>query len=367
MVNLLTCYPICRHHYPFMHSLATEHLIRLAFDAAQLATIQRLGEARGRQDLFIAQIPEQLEVLRQAAVVESSESSNRIEGVVAAPGRVEAIVLRAAAPRDRSEQEIAGYRDALQLIHESHEHMGFTTNVVLQLHSMLFRFLPSEGGTWKATDNEIVERDAQGRVTRVRFTPVPAVGTPGAMLALTSAYTAAQREGRFDPLILVPLTVLDFLCIHPFRDGNGRMARLLSLLLLYHSRYRVGRYISLERVVEESKETYYEALERSSQGWHEGRHDTRPWLDYFWGVLLRAYREFEERVGVLSMGRGSKTERVREAVARRQGLFSISDIEADCPGVSRDMVRVVLRQLRDEGAITPQGKGRGARWVHRQA
>jgi Fic family protein len=349
-----------------MRSLESAYLSHLTFDAAQLATIQRLGEARGRQDLFVAQIPEQLEVLRQAAVVESSKSSNRIEGIVAAPGRVEAIVLKAAAPRDRSEQEIAGYRDALQLIHESHGHMNLTANVVLQLHSMLFRYLPSEGGVWKATDNETMERDAQGQITRVRFTPVRAVATPGAMRALTSAYEAVRREGRLDPLILVPLAVLDLLCIHPFRDGNGRVARLLTLLLLYHFRYRVGRHISLERVIEGSKETYYEALERSSQGWHDRRHDSRPWLDYFWGVLLRAYRECEERVGTLSMGRGSKTQQVRDAVDRRVGPFSISEIEADCPGVSRDMVRVVPRQLRDERMITPQGKGRGARWIRRQ-
>ncbi|OFV88512.1 MAG: cell filamentation protein Fic [Acidobacteria bacterium RBG_16_70_10] len=349
-----------------MQSLASDYLSHLVFDASQLATIQRLGEARGRQDLFVAQIPEQLELLRQTAVVESSESSNRIEGVVAAAGRVEAIVLKSATPRDRSEQEIAGYRDALQLIHESHEHMAFTTNVVLQLHSMLFRYLPSQGGVWKATDNEIVERDAQGRVTRIRFTPVPAVGTPGAMLTLANLYDAAVKEGRFDPLILIPLAVLDFLCIHPFRDGNGRMARLLTLLLLYRSRYRVGRYISLERVIEETKETYFEALQRSSQGWHEGQHNSRPWLDYSWGVMLRAYRQFEERVGRLSKGRGSKTELVREAIDRRVGPFSISDIEANCPGVSRDMVRVVLRRLRDEGAIIPQGKGRGARWIRKQ-
>ncbi len=346
-----------------MRSLTPEHLASLAFDAAQLATIQRLGEARGRQDLFVAQIPEQLEILRRAAAVESSESSNRIEGVVAAPGRVEALVLKAAAPRDRSEQEIAGYRDALQLIHDSHEHMALTTNMVLQLHSMLFRYLPSEGGVWKATDNEIVERDAQGGVTRARFKPVPAVATPGAVQGLTNAYGSAEREGRFDPLILVPLVILDFLCIHPLRDGNGRMSRLMTLLLLYQSRYRVGRYISLERVIEESRETYYEALERSSQGWHDGRHDTRPWLNYFWGVLLRAYGEFEERVGTLSKGRGSKTQQIREAVGRRSGPFSISDIEDDCPGVSRDMVRVVLRQLRAEGVISPRGKGRGAHWV----
>ena len=175
-----------------------------------------------------------------------------------------------------------------------------------------------------------------------------------------------QRDAGVEPLVLVPLAVLDFLCIHPFRDGNGRVSRLLTLLLLYHFGYDVGRYISLERVVEQSRETYYEALARSSQGWHEGRHDVRPWLEYFWGVLLRAYREFEERVDTLSIGKGSKTQLVRDAVGRRVGPFSISDIEADSPGVSRDMVRVVLRQLRDEGAITPQGRGRGARWIRRQ-
>ena len=238
-------------------------------------------------------------------------------------------------------------------------------NVLLQLHSLLFRYLPSEGGTWKATDNEIVERDDQGHVTRVRFTPVPAVAAPGAMEGLTSAYSTAQADG-VDPLIIVPLAVLDFLCIHPFRDGNGRLARLLTLLLLYQFQYRVGRYISLERVIEESRETYYEALERSSRGWHEGQHDSRPWLDYFWGVLLRSYREFESRVGTLSGGRGSKTLQVREAVEHRTKPFSISEIVSDCPGVSRDMIRAVLRRLRDEGAIRSEGKGRGARWISKQ-
>jgi Fic family protein len=348
-----------------MRSMTPEYLTSLAFDANQLASIQRLGEARGRQDLFIAQAPERLEVLRQAAVVESSESSNRIEGVVAPRRRVEALVLKSARPRDRSEQEIAGYRDALQLIHDSHAHMAFTPNVVLQLHSMVFRYLPSEGGSWKATDNEIVERDNLGRVTRVRFTPVTAVGTPGAMQALAALYGTAAEEQRTDPLILTPLAVLDFLCIHPFRDGNGRIARLLTLLLLYHFNYRVGRYISLERVIEETKDTYYEALEASSRGWHDGRHDSRPWMTYFWGVMLRAYREFEDRVGTLMKGRGSKTQQVRDAVDRRTGPFAISEIEADCPGVSRDMVRVVLRRLRDDRVITRQGKGRGARWVRR--
>ena len=348
-----------------MHSLTTDYLRALTFTAEQLATIQRLGEARGRQDLFVAQSPEQLEVLRQTAIIESSESSNRIEGVVAAPGRVQALVLKASEPRDRSEQEIAGYRDALDLIHESHEHMPMSVNVVLQLHSMVFRYLPADGGRWKPADNEIVERGPDGSVVRVRFKPTPAVETQQAMEDLGAGYRRAVDLDDVNPLIVVPLAILDFLCIHPFRDGNGRLARLLTLLLLYHFDYRVGRYISLERIIEESKQTYYEALEASSQGWHEGTHDVAPWLNYSWGALVRAYDEFEERVGTLLSGRGSKTEQVKQAVARRFTPFSVSDIEADCPGVSRDMVRHVLRQMRDGGLIEVRGRGRGARW-HRK-
>ena len=349
-----------------MHSLTPPYLAALRFSAEQLATIQRLGEARGRQEMFVAQAPQQLEALRQAAIVESTESSNRIEGVTAPPERVAALVLKSSQPRNRSEQEIAGYRDALQLIHESHDSMPFSCNVVLQLHSMLFRYVASEGGRWKATDNEIVQRGADGGVLRVRFRPTPAVATPHQMEALVQNYRTAVDAEQVEPLVLMPLAVFDFLCVHPFRDGNGRMARLLALLLLYHFKYEVGRYISLERVIEESRETYYEALERSSQGWHEARHDARPWLGYFWGTLIRAYREFEERVGVLVSGRGSKTELVKQAVARRIGPFSISDIEAECPGVSRDMVRYVLRRLRDQALIAPQGKGRGARWIRKE-
>jgi Fic family protein len=183
---------------------------------------------------------------------------------------------------------------------------------------------------------------------------------------LVAGYRQAVVQDRREPLIAVPLAVLDFLCIHPFRDGNGRVARLLTLLLLYHCDYRVGRYVSLERIIEESKQTYYEALEQSSQGWHVGEHPAAPWLRYFWGVLVRAYGEFEERVGQLLSGRGSKTHLVHDAVAKRIGPFSLADIEAASPGVSRDMVRHVLRQMRDEGAIELQGKGRGARWLKKE-
>ena len=184
-----------------------------------------------------------------------------------------------------------------------------------------------------------------------------------AMTDMIARYRLALDQHLADPLVLVPLVILDFLCIHPFPDGNGRMARLLTLQLLYHFDYAVGRFISLERIFEESKESYYETLEASSQGWHEAAHDIAPWLDYFWGALLRAYKEFEERVGTIERGRGAKGDRVRAEILKRNLPFSISDIEEACPGVSRDMVRLVLRAMKSEGLIAPTGKGRGAKWI----
>lgn len=349
-----------------MHSLSPDMLMRMRFDAQQMATLRALGEYQGKQRLYVAQAPEILSGLRQVAVVESTESSNRLEGVVVAPSRLKSLVLKNAAPRNRSEQEVAGYRDALALIHESAAHMPFSQSVVLQLHGMLYRYMPEfgkyAGGRWKATNNDIVERHPDGG-TRVRFRPVAAHLTPMAMHDLGTRYGEALDQHLADPLVLVPLVILDFLCIHPFPDGNGRMARLLTLQLLYHFDYAVGRYISLERIFEESKESYYGTLEASSQGWHEAAHDTAPWLNCFWGALLRAYKEFEERVGTFERGRGNKGERVRAQVHKRMLPFAISEIEAACPGVSRDMVRLVLRAMKAEGLIASTGKGRGAKWV----
>lgn len=344
-----------------MNSLSLGYIDGLRLSAADGSSLAALGEARGKQDLYRRQTPELLATLKDAAIIESAESSNRIEGVTAPLERIEALVLRNSTPRDRSEQEIAGYRDALNLIHESARDMAFSVNVILQLHTILYRYYPGLGGRWKMTQNEIVERDGNGQVSRVRFVPPSPVATPQMMLDMTERYAQAIDVGR-EPLIVVPLAVLDFLCIHPFSDGNGRTARLITLQLLYHFDFTVGRYISLERIVEESKETYYEALERSSQGWHQGRHDALPWLRYFWGIVLRACREFEERVGTIRVGRGAKTDVVEQAIARRIGAFAISDIEADSPGVTRDWIRMVLRRLKAEGRIVPIGKGRGAKW-----
>lgn len=345
-----------------MQSLTPDYLAKLRFEAKQLATLRALGEYRGKQRLYIAQSPEVLTDLRQVAVIESAESSNRLEGVVVAASRLKSLVLKNAIPKSRSEQEVAGYRDALGLIHENAEQMPFTEGVILQLHSTMYRYMPQPGGHWKATNNDIVERHPDGS-SRIRFHPVAAHLTPMAMADLVARYRNALDQHLADPLVLVPLVVLDFLCIHPFPDGNGRMARLLTLQLLYHFDYTVGRFISLERIFEESKESYYETLEASSQGWHEAAHDISPWLDYFWGALLRAYKEFEERVGKIERGRGAKGDRVRADIMRRTLPFSISEVEEACPGVSRDMVRLVLRTMKTEGLIAPTGKGRGAKWV----
>ncbi len=345
-----------------MQTLMPRYLKQISFSTEDASTLQKIGEFKGKQGLFAQQTPEILRSLQQVAVVESSESSNRLEGITAPRDRLEAIVLKTSTPVNRSEQEIAGYRDALALIHESATHMNFSVNVILQLHSTVYRYLPSEGGRWKTTDNQIVERNPDGSIQRVRFEPVPAFATPQAMADLTEEYRLAATVDSIEPLVAIPAAVFDFLCIHPFRDGNGRTARLLTLLLLYHFGYEVGRYISLERIFEESKDTYYDSLEASSRNWHEGQHDIHPWFRYFWGVMLRAYREFEERVGTITGARGAKSAHIRRVIDRKVGPFAISDIEAACPGISRDMIRVVLRQLREEGILRLEGHGRGAKW-----
>lgn len=345
-----------------MLSLHPTYFKKLNFTDEDISTLQKIGEYKGKQSLYFQQTPEILKTLKNLAIIESSESSNRLEGITAPHKRIEEIALKATKPLNRSEQEIAGYRDVLDLVHESGEHMKFTTNVILQCHSMLYRYMPDTGGHWKIVDNEIVEKAPDGTIKRIRFKPASAITTPQLMEQLTSYYEQAIKQNK-EPLIITPLTILDFLCIHPFKDGNGRISRLLTLLLLYHFDYQVGRFISLERIFEESKETYYEVLETCSKGWHKDKHDVIPWLRYFWGVLLKAYKEFEERVGEIRTTKGAKTQQITNLIHRKITPFSISDLERELPGISRDMIRLVLRQLRDQKEIVVKGKGRNAKWV----
>ncbi|MBL4864874.1 MAG: Fic family protein [Pseudomonadales bacterium] len=231
-------------------SLHSTFLDSISPTLAQMAFIRKLGEYRGKQALFNRQRPDALETLRRSAIIESSESSNRLEGIVAPRRVIEGLVLKDLRPKNRSEGEIAGYKRALDLIHESAEHMPISNNVILQLHKTLYAYHPADGGKWKPNDNDIIERNSAGEVIRVRFKPVSAVETPTAMDELIDRYHHCIQDLQIEPLIIIPLFILDFLCVHPFSDGNGRSARLLTLILLYQHGYEVGRYISLERLIE---------------------------------------------------------------------------------------------------------------------
>lgn len=344
-----------------MNSLDKNFDRRLPLSHGLVRSIRVLGEFKGKEELYRAQIPQALETLRQAAIIQSAESSNRIEGVTAPLQRIVALMAKKTTPRDRSEQEISGYRDVLNTIHGNHGAMKHSSNLVRQLHRDLFKYTNARGGAWKATQNEITERRADGTET-VRFTPLAPHLVPVAMDELHKQLSQRWDEDAVDRLLLIPAYVLDFLCIHPFSDGNGRMARLLTLLLLYQAGFEVGRYIGLERIVEDSKESYYDTLYQSSQGWHKGQHSLVPWTDYLLGVLIAAYREFENRVGFLTSARGAKTEMVLDAISRFHGHFSIGDLQEQCPNVGIDLMRRILRQERKAGRLECLGLGPQARW-----
>ena len=327
-----------------------------------LQTIRLIGEYKGKQELYKQQAPQVLETLRQSAMIQSTESSNRIEGITVPLGRIRKLVRDRTTPRDRSEQEIAGYRDVLHTIHTSYSYIPFTANIVLQFHRDLYQFSVGVGGYWKTTENQITATTPDGKQV-VRFTPVAAYATSQAMEQLHDRFNLFWHQGEVEPLLLIASYVLDFLCIHPFLDGNGRMARLLTLLLLYQAGYEVGRFISLEQIVERTKESYYDALYQSSQNWHEGNHSLLPWWEYFLGVmLLGSYREFEQRIGVIEGAKGTKTVMVLQAIESLPWEFSIRDLQQRCPIVSVDLIRRILRQERDEGRIECVGRGVDARW-----
>lgn len=328
---------------------------------AIVGAIGTIREYRGKEALYRQQAPQVLETLRQVAVIQSVESSNRIEQVVAPPKRIRELVEHTTQPRNRSEQEIAGYRDVLNVIHVDHASIPFTPNVVLQFHRDLLAYVGTSGGAWKIADNTIAEIGPDG-TRRLRFQPVAAYRTAEAMTELHARVNAVWEEERIERLLLIAAYVLDFLCIHPFADGNGRMARLLALLLLYRAGYDVGRFISLERIIEESKESYYETLYACSQGWHEGQHDLAPWTEYFLGVIVRAYGTFEERVGAITQARGAKSEMVRAAIRAFTGPFAIRELQERCPNVGLDLIRRILREERQAGAIEVSGRGPDAHW-----
>ncbi|CAN5548115.1 Fic family protein [soil metagenome] len=330
--------------------------------AAVARTLGEIDTSRGREDAFRRQRPQVLDALVDVARIQSTEASNAIEGVVAPHKRVRELVADKTTPRNRSEAEIVGYREVLDTIHSSALDIPFRASVVEQLHGDLYAFTSVPAGRWKNVDNAISETLPDGS-TRVRFQTVSALATSAAMDELHERFLDERDAGRHHPLLLIGCYVFDFLAIHPFRDGNGRMARLLTLLALYQDGYTVGRYVSLERLVIETRASYYESLQAAGHGWHEDRHDIWPWLEYLLGVILAAYREFEQRVGSVSGGRGAKTAAIEQFV--RDGIaeeFTIADVRNAAPGASDSMIAKVLARLRDEGIIASLGTGRSARW-----
>ena len=344
-----------------MRSFEHGYLLETPVSQSMLMAVRAIGEFKGRQALYAEQSPEVLATLRRVAVVQSTESSNRIEGITVDAGRLQALVGRKSTPRDRPEQEVAGYRDILAAIHAGSEKLKPSNRLLLDWHRTLYRYTGIKGGAWKAQDNAILEVRPDGRQV-IRFRPVSAAATPDFMARLMELHAEDLAAGKTEPLLRIASFILDFECVHPFTDGNGRMGRLLTLLLLYQAGYEVGRYISLERIIEESKETYYEALNKSSQGWHDGAHDLRPWWEYFLGTLTAAYKEFESRVGTVTGARGAKRAMVRSAVERMAGKFTVADLRRACPGVSYPTLQRALADLRREGLVRCLGRGPDTQW-----
>ena len=318
-----------------------------------------INEFKGEQRLFIEAHKDELKELIDIAKIQSTEASNRIEGIFTANDRLKNLVQQKTTPRNRDESEIAGYRDVLNTIHMNYEYIPVNANYMLQFHRDLYKFVGSvDGGMFKTSDNEIVEKDEN---ERIRFSPVRAWETPESIDKLCVAYKDAK--GEVDPLILLSMFVLDFLCIHPFNDGNGRMSRLMTLLLLYQSGFIVGKYVSIERIIEQSKTTYYEALQDSSIDWHKNGNDYKPFVNYMLGVIIKAYREFESRVKLLTDPSYSKSDRIREIIKDHIGIITKSELLEMNPDISDTTVQRTLADLLKNNEIIKISGGRYTKYI----
>ena len=328
--------------------------------------VQMVGsihEHKGKQELFLEANIDELKTLLEVTLIQSTGASNRIEGIFTSDKRLEELVSQKAEPRNRSEQEIAGYREVLATIHESYEYITPKPNIILQLHRDLYSYCQGNiGGTYKNSDNVIAETDAEGH-QKARFIPVPAFQTAEAIDELCARFLEAWEANLIDKLILIPMFILDFLCIHPFNDGNGRMSRLLTLLLFYKAGYIVGKYVSMEMLIEKTKETYYEALQASSVGWHEDENSYEPFVKYYLGIMLKAYNEFENRVEHLKYHNLSKLDRIKAVIDNRVGKITKKEIMELCPDISKVTVERTLTDLVKSGYIAKVGAGPSTGYV----
>jgi Fic family protein len=335
------------------------------WDNEIMAYVAQIHEFKGKQDLYLRQKPVELNRLVEIAKIQSTESSNQIEGIITTNSRLKQLVENKTTPRNRDEQEILGYRNALNIIHESYEAIPVRSSYILQLHGELLKYTAfSYGGKFKTTPNEI-DMVLENGEKIVLFKPLEPYETPSAVERLCEEYNKAYGEGIVDPLILIPNFILDFLCIHPFNDGNGRMSRLLTLLLLYRAGYIVGQYISIEKAIADTKETYYEILQQADRGWHSGENDPKPFIKYMLGIILSCYREFESRISLAAKAgkKSSSYDIVKSFTENTLGKFSKQDALLSCPSLGSSSVESALKKLVEEGAIIKTGAGRKTRYM----
>ena len=331
------------------------------WDSEILGLIAAIYKEAGKQELCLKQKPEEMEKLVEIAKVQSTEASNAIEGIVTTNTRMRQLVEKKTAPRNRNEQEIAGYRDALNIIHENFDAIPITRNYILQLHGILYSHMnnPMAGRT-KNVQNYISSTWPDGH-TETLFTPLAPYETPDALDRICEEYNRVIGNMEAEPLIVIPVFIHDFLCIHPFNDGNGRMSRLLTTLLLYRNGFYVGKYISLEAKIAKNKDLYYEALQQSQTGWHDGNEDALPFIKYLLGTILSAYKDFETRFELVEIKRPA-LETVRLATMNKIGRFSKQDIIELCPSLSASSIEVALRKLVASGELKREGRGKSIRY-----
>ena len=327
------------------------------WDSEVLGLVAAIYKEAGKQELYLKQRPEELNKLVEIAKIQSTEASNAIEGIVTTSTRIRQLVEEKTSPKNRDEQEIAGYRDVLNVIHESFDVIPITRNYILQLHKMLYSHMNNPiAGQTKNVQNYISATYPDGHV-EVLFTPLTPFETPEAIDAICNEYNRVIGNMELDPLIAIPVFIHDFLCIHPFNDGNGRMSRLLTTLLLYRSGFYVGKYVSLEAKIAKNKDLYYEALAASQHGWHEGTEDVVPFIKYLLGTILAAYKGFEDRMSLVEI-KLSALEMVRRASKNKIGRFNKQDIRELCPTLSDSSIEGALRKLVAAGELKKEGKGK---------
>lgn len=325
--------------------------------------VSLIHEYKGKQTLYIESKKDVLTSLLSIAKIQSSEYSNKIEGIRTTDDRIKKIINEKVEPKNRNEEEIAGYRDVLQLIHENYENISITPNMILQLHKNLYKYSAvSSGGKYKYSDNVIEEQDEFGN-KKIRFRPVSAFETPISLQDLCDSYNEEILKGEIDPLILIPIFIIDFLSIHPFMDGNGRMSRLLTLLLLYKNGYIVGKYISIEKIVENSKESYYDSLKKSSINWYDNKNDYSFFVEYYLGVILRAYKDFSNRVEYITNKKLTVKERVKIIIEKKVTKTTKKEIIEMCPDISEGSIERALGELLNEGFILKISGGRFTSYV----